>query len=263
MRSNYQFRPNAKLDTIIFDLDDTLISWAAPKIRWENYLKPFFASMRGYLTEQGHEVNGMKLARSFGRHTRDAWAATREDEAFIAVSLGGVIERVLNELGIDTKEVDVDELMRQVDWQPFPGVDLYPDTHAVLDELRERGYKIGLITNAFQPMWMRDAELAAYDLIDRLDARITSGDTGFMKPHPAIFWRMLGMLNSEPDRAMYVGDSPSHDVRGANETGLISVHIDPPHLDKQPKSPLEQPDYTITSLSELLPILDKIANPKS
>lgn len=263
MRSNYQFRPNSQLDTIIFDLDDTLISWANPKIEWRDYLKPFFGSLHSYLKQQGHEVDEKLLATTFGRNTRDAWAATRENEAYIAVSLGGVLARVVEELEISADAIDVDELMRCADWRPFPGVDLYPDTHDVLDELRERGYKIGLITNAFQPMWMRDVELASYDLIDRLDARITSGDTGFMKPHPAIFWRMLGMLDSEPDRAMYVGDSPAHDVRGANETGLISVHIDPPHLDKQPKSPIEQPDFTITTLSDLIPVIDKIVNRKS
>jgi putative hydrolase of the HAD superfamily len=260
MRSNYQFRPNTQLDTIIFDLDDTLISWANPQIEWRDYLKPFFESMEGYLTRQGYHIDGSALAISFGRNTRDAWADTRNHEKHIAVSMGGVLYRVLTELGLDADEIDIDQLMRCADWRPFPGVDLYPDTHAVLDELRERGYKIGLITNAFQPMWMRDKELAHYALIDRLDARITSGDTGFMKPHPAIFWRMLGLLDSEPDRAMYVGDSPAHDVRGANETGLISVHIDPPHLDKKPESPIETANYTISALTDLLTIVENLSS---
>ncbi len=260
MRSNYQFRPNSQLDTIIFDLDDTLISWAKPQIEWNKFLKPMFAKMHAYLVELGYELEQEALARGFGRNTRDAWDHARAHDHHIAVSMGGVLHRALHDLNLPADDIDIEELMRHADWQPFPGVALYPDTHAVLDELRERGYKIGLITNAFQPMWMRDTELVTYDLIDRLDARITSGDTGFMKPHPAIFWRMLGMLDSAPDRAMYVGDSPAHDVRGANETGLISVHIDPPHLDKQPQSPIEQPDYTITTLTDLLPIVERIRN---
>lgn len=258
MRSNYQFRPNSQLDTIIFDLDDTLISWANPQITWRDYLKLFLADMHAYLGGLGYELDKEKLLEGFGRNTRQAWLSAREMDTHIAVSMGGVLHRALSEFGLPADEIDIDALMRHITWRPFPGVNLYADTHTVLDELRERGYKIGLITNAYQPMWMRDAELEHYDLINRLDARITSGDTGFMKPHPAIFWRMLGLLNSEPDRAMYVGDSPSNDVRGANETGLLSVHIDPPHLNKQPQSPIEQPDYTITTLSDLLPILNKL-----
>lgn len=258
MRSNYQFRPNPQLDTIVFDLDDTLISWAKPQISWSDYLKPFFASMTEHLQAQGFAVDGAALATSFGRNTRNAWDYARENDHHVAVSMGGVLYRVLEELGLSADEIDIDQLMRRSNWRPFPGVALYPDTHDVLDEIRARGYKIGLITNAFQPMWMRDIELECYHLLDRLDARITSGDTGFMKPHPAIFWRMLGMLDSAPDRAMYVGDSPAHDVRGANATGMISVHIDPPHLDKQPTSSVEQPDHTITTLSDLLPILKNL-----
>ena len=86
----------------------------------------------------------------------------------------------------------------------------------------------------------------------------TSGDTGFMKPHPAIYWRMLGLLNSTPDRAIFVGDSPRNDIAGANKTGLVSVHVKPPHLNKLPELPIEHADYSITTLSELLPLLEKL-----
>ena len=258
MRSNYQFRPKPALDTIIFDLDDTLISWAEPQMKWGDYLKPFFKSLHLYLDERGHAVEVEKLSDAFSRNTRDAWAHAREYDHHVAVSMGGVLYRALCELELDATQIDIDEMMRSADWKPFPGVAPYPDTHDVLDTLRSRGYRLGLITNAFQPMWMRDAELREYDLIERVDARISSGDTGFMKPHPAIFWRMLGMLDSSPERAMYVGDSPAHDVRGANESGLTSVLIAPPHLDKKPKSAIQKPDFTITKLTELVDIVEGI-----
>lgn len=266
MRSNYHFRPNSQIDTVIFDLDDTLISWENAQMRWSDYIKPLFSKAYLSLTELGYTLDVEEVALTFARKIREASIHAHEQDHYVAVSLGGIIYRVLGEFGLPVDEIDIAALILQLDGQPYPDVDLYPDTHAVLDELRQRGYKIGLITNSLSPMWVRDVELVAYDLIGRFDARITSGDTGFMKPHPAIFWRMLGMLDTTPDRAIYVGDSPTHDIRGANETGLTSIHIDPPHLNKQPKSPIEQPDYTITSLSELLPLLEDLsldANRKS
>ena len=103
------------------------------------------------------------------------------------------------------------------------------------------------------PMWMRDIELAHYGLLDYFDARITSGDTGYMKPHPAIYWRAMGLLDTTPDRAVFVGDRPENDIVGANEVGMVSVLMSPDHLD----IPLNgvEPNYTITRLGQLLPIL--------
>lgn len=258
MRSNYHFRPNSQIDTIIFDLDDTLVSWANAKMAWVDYIKPLFAQAYLHLTKLGYLLNVDDLAHAFDRNIREAMIRAHEQDHFVAVSLGGVIYRVLLEFNLPADDINIGELIDKVRGEPFPDVGLYPDTLAVLDELRERGYKIGLVTNSLSPMWVRDVELAGYGLLDRLDARITSGDTGFMKPHPAVFWRMLGLLNSTPDCAMFVGDSPMHDIRGANEVGLTSVQIDPPHLNREAKRPIEQPDFTITSLSELLSLLENL-----
>ena len=149
----------------------------------------------------------------------------------------------------------------------MPGVVPYPDTVAVLQALREAGYALGLVTNSYFPMWMRDVELEHYQLLDFFDVRITACDAGHLKPHRAIFTRALEHLDTEPERAVFVGDRPEHDIRGANDAGLISVLLDPPQdlgagRDlRQAREYLERdldgvvPDYTITTLSELLPIL--------
>lgn len=252
MRSNYLQQPADTLKAVIFDLDDTLISWATPAQSWPDYLAPAIARMARHLAQVGRPVaNVEQLGRTFGETTRAAWVEARKTH--IGVSLAGVLHRTLAQLGIDSAALDLHALMRAMDWQPMPGVAPYPDAIAVLTELRARGLKVGLITNAFQPMWMRDVELAATGLIDYFDARITSGDTGFMKPHPAIYWRMLGLLDTTPDRAIFVGDSPEHDIHGANTVGMTSVQICPPHLNK-PANGIT-PDHTITTLSELLPIV--------
>ena len=252
MLSNYLMQATPQIEAVIFDLDDTLISWAEPEISWPEYLAPMMQRAATFLSENGAEIDAIKFGVVFGRTVRQAWQTARDNGCNIAVSLAGVLHQTLEQLDIDPDSIDIQALMRAFDWTPMPGVKPYGDTHSVLAELKRRGYKIGLITNAFQPMWMRDTELEHDGLLEFFDARITSGDTGFMKPHPAIYWRMMGMLDVTPDRAMFIGDSPNRDIAGANRSGMVSVMIDPPHLDKVAKSAEETPDYTITTLTELL-----------
>ena len=258
MTSNYLVQASAQIDTVIFDLDDTLINWNTQSISWPEYLAPMLASVVRFLGEQGHQVDGEAFGQRFGRNVRKAWATARAEKTWEAVHMSGVAQTTLRDFAIDPDSINIRELLEAFAWYPMPGVAPFPDTHHVLDTLRAQGYKIGLITNAYQPMWMRDVEIEAFGLMERIDARITSGDTGFMKPHPAIYWRMLGLLDSTPDRAIFVGDSPRNDIAGANKTGLVSVHVKPPHLNKLPELPIEHADYSITTLSELLPLLEKL-----
>jgi putative hydrolase of the HAD superfamily len=85
------------------------------------------------------------------------------------------------------------------------------------------------------------------------DARITSGDTGYMKPHPEIYRRILSLLDVAASQALFVGDRPENDIAGANDSGLVSVLISPAHLNYDLNG--VEPDFTISRLNELLPIL--------
>lgn len=262
MLSNYLMQATPNIEAIIFDLDDTLISWAKPALSWPDYLAPMMKSAVAYLNEQGVETDTATFGATFGRIVRGAWQRSYDEDDTTAVSMAGVLHATLSTLNVDPDSIDIQALMRAFNWYPMPGVKAFPDAIEVLSTLKQRGYKIGLITNAFQPMWMRDAELEEEGLMDFLDARITSGDTGFMKPDPAIYWRMMGMLNTTPDKSMYIGDTPHRDVLGANRSGMVSVLIDPPHLDKPPTTEEEEADYTITALSELFAVLSDLENHK-
>jgi putative hydrolase of the HAD superfamily len=171
-------------------------------------------------------------------------------------SISEMMLQVFENLGLDLDRIDMHEVLLVYDWRPLPGVVPYDDTFEVLEELKCRGYKIGLLTNSFLPMWMRDIELREYGLIDYLDARITAADAGYLKPHPIIYQKTLEMLGMTPEEAVFVGDRPRNDIAGANNFGMISVLMDPPHLNRELEGVI--PDYTISTLSELLPILEAL-----
>lgn len=166
------------------------------------------------------------------------------------------MRQILIDLNVPADQVDMKALMERYNWGVFPGVVPYEDTHDVLEVLHDQKYKIGLVTNSIFPMWMRDVELEEYDLLRFLDARITSGDVGYLKPHPHIYKLILEMLDVRPDQAVFVGDRPKNDIAGANAVGLISVLLVPSHLERELDGVV--PDYTITSLSDLLPLLKEL-----
>ncbi len=244
---------NAPLEAVIFDFDDTLISWAESDKPWWEVVQEASADIPSYLRANNiAQVSDKAYLDAFNTEMRDSWG--KAHETYEGVSFGGVLMRTLDRLEVDGRAADIQAIMRHFNWQPGVGVQPFPDAHDVLDGLRERGLKIGLLTNAWQPMWMREVELEKFGLVGRLDAKITSGDTGYIKPHPAVFWRILGMLNTVPDRAIMVGDNPTADIRGGNFVGMTTVQMKPEHLDRDQQGVV--PDHTITSLSQLLPIVD-------
>lgn len=242
-----------QVDTVLFDLDDTLISWESRALPWHEYVASMLSGAVDYLGSAGQPVDDMApLLGAFSHNLRAAWIDGRQ--TLRAPSFVNVLLQSLQEQAIDVSALDIDAMLGAIEWRPMPGVKPFDDAHDVLDALRERGYRIGLVTNSFQPMWMRDVELTAYELLDRLDARITSGDTGFIKPHPAIYWRILGMLDRTPDRAVFVGDNPQFDIKGAQDTGMPGIYIDRPYLDRDLGDVI--PDHTVTSLTEVLNIVE-------
>ncbi len=246
---------NRRIQAVVFDLDDTLIDWSQPALSWDDYTRPMTARLHAFLSAAGHRLpDGEAFYRCLREEVEKEWQSARAE--WTGPSFREALRRTLHGCDIEASRVDLDELMRAYDWQPMPGVELFDDALHVLQELRRRQYKLGLITNSFLPMWMRDVELRHYQLIDLFDARTTSGDAGYLKPHPAIFLQMLEELGASAERSVFVGDRPLNDIAGANEAGMISVLIVPPHLNREVGE--HRPDHTIRTLSQLFDILQKL-----
>ena len=90
----------------------------------------------------------------------------------------------------------------------------------LLAELRQRGFRLGLLSNA-------DAsEVAAWPespLAGLFDAEIFSCQVGYVKPEPAIYEECLRRLGLVAGECMFVGDGGSNELQGARQVGLYSV----------------------------------------
>jgi putative hydrolase of the HAD superfamily len=100
---------------------------------------------------------------------------------------------------------------------------VYDEVRPLLEALRGRGIKLGVISN-----WTGDLEivLESVALHSSFDFVIDSAHYGYEKPHPEIFNEALRRARVEAHHALHVGDSPGHDVEGALAAGLRAALLD-------------------------------------
>ncbi len=142
-------------------------------------------------------------------------------------------------------EADLDYL-----WQEMGTGRIYPDAVQILSRLTDR-YKLGLLSNADDDDPLIQILLQAGYVFD---AVVTSEEVGVYKPHSAMFARMLQNLNMEPYHVLMVGDSPVSDVMGARQAGITIAWINRKQIALPPDLP--KPDFEVSSLTELIPILE-------
>ena len=106
-------------------------------------------------------------------------------------------------------------------WLESENFELYEDVLPVLKALREAGLRIGLVSNTSRDL----AAFVRHHGLD-VDAWVSSGVHGKVKPSPTIFKAVLELLNVEPEAAVMVGDSPEDDVAGAEALGMQGLLID-------------------------------------
>jgi HAD superfamily hydrolase (TIGR01549 family) len=106
-------------------------------------------------------------------------------------------------------------------WEHAQHFELYEDALPVLELLRERGLKIGLVSNTGRDL---DAFIAHHRL--DVDAAVASGAHGKTKPHESIFRVVLEQLAVDPADAAMVGDSLVDDVEGARALGMRAFLLD-------------------------------------
>ena len=155
-------------------------------------------------------------------------ALGRDDPAFTAryreLMLGDAPQRpyaeVLAELGVDDPDAFMDA--EHEVWRPAHVV--LGSAQAMLEALRSRGIKTGLVANSWpDPPRLLRKDVEAFGLADLLDVLVFSEEVGVSKPQPGIFLRALEQLEVEPFAAMFVGNRLDTDVQGAASVGMSTV----------------------------------------
>ena len=243
--------------TALFDMDDTLIDWSRTPIHaWQEHERNCLRRVWRWLAKHGPVPPHPQLEEAYLNELYASWR--RGKRKMVAPHLADILAHTLHKVGIKDERCDRAKLLAAYGNQPPPGLRAFPDVIPTLKTLQRRGVRFGLITNASQPMSLRDETLRAHGLLDFFpECRIAAADVGYLKPHRAIFEHALALLDIRAEETIYVGDNLVADIHGAQEMGIFAVWRTRPGValpsKNTPMFPIT-PDLIIHSLTELLPL---------
>ena len=199
-------QPGPKIRAITFDVGGTLIE-PYPSVGHVYAEVGARYGLRDRTPDQLLEgfIGAWKVKREFD-YSRAAWLG------LVAAAFGrgtselpeGFFEAVYGRF----EEVDV--------WR------VYPDVQACLERMRDRGLKVGIISNwdeRLRPL------LAKLGLAGFFDDITISCEVGVVKPGGEIFERALGGLGVTAESCLHVGDSHREEVEGAHEAGMTGLLV--------------------------------------
>jgi HAD superfamily hydrolase (TIGR01509 family) len=198
------------LRAVLFDVDFTLAQ-PGPELMPEGYVscgERHGLSLEAKWYEAAREAALVDLKRHPELdHDEEIWVAFTER---IVVGMGGTQPA--------SHEVAVELTSR---WLLHENFELYEDVLPVLEQLREAGLKLGLVSNS-----ARDVRDFARHHALAIDAGISSFHHGKTKPHGSIFKAVLDLLEVAPGDAAMVGDTFEDDIEGALAIGMRAVLVD-------------------------------------
>jgi putative hydrolase of the HAD superfamily len=126
-------------------------------------------------------------------------------------------------LGIRLSDELSDEMAALVQQAWWEGVTVPPATVATLGELRRRGLRLGICSNApYRAVSLR-LQLAHLGLAGLFESVTFSSEVGWRKPAPQIFAAALDRLGVEASVCAMVGDRRREDIAGARAAGMATI----------------------------------------
>lgn len=204
-----------KLDTILFDLDGTLID--SNQLIIDSFKYVF-----------DHELPHIKL-------TNEAY------RSFIGPTLWASFSKY-------EKDKDkVEELVlsyRKHNLAHHDDVLAFDGALSLLKELKQRGYKIGVVSSKMRYLVLRGLKIT--NLMPYVDVVVGMDEVKNHKPHPESL--LLAMQKLKAKQAMYVGDHPN-DIQAGKRAGMYTCAVS---YSWHEGIMNEKPDIVIDNLLQLL-----------
>jgi putative hydrolase of the HAD superfamily len=220
------------VDAVIFDWGGTLTPWHS--------VDP----LGGWLAAVGDPY----LADRLWAAEQDAWLRSVEQHR------SATLAEVFTAAGVEPTEAMVRAFHDW--WEPHTYLD--PDAAQLFDALRERGVRIGILSNTIWPGTEHDRIFERDRVLSRIDGAVYTSEIPWTKPHPEAFRAALSAVEiDDPARAVFVGDRLFDDIHGAKSVGMRAVFVPHSDIPQHQHGPVAgEPDAVIQRLADLLPIID-------
>lgn len=127
---------------------------------------------------------------------------------------------------------------------------LFPDTHELLQALKDARFPLYIITNGFTEI--QEIKMTSSNILHYFEKVYDSDTVGFQKPSSKMFNKVLNDIQAKAHECLMVGDDWEADIEGAAKVGIDQVYFNP----KKKTSP-GKATYEIHSLLEILPLVSK------
>ena len=216
------------IKAVLFDLDGTLV----------NSLEDLAVSANFALQIYGYPIH-----------------ETEKYKYFIGDGLLKLVERTLPEE--DRSKDNINKLFQTV-WKHYSenyvvNTVAYNGIAELLAELKQKGYKLAVVTNKPHEMAVNIVKALLGDVFDMICGKL---DNYPPKPDPALTLKTMNDLGVNPDECVFVGDS-GIDAANAVNAGCIGIGV---LWGFRTKEELlhSGADYIVNNPFEILEILDKI-----
>ena len=227
-----------RIRAIIFDCYSTLID-----IKTNESKEEIFHNLSLYLQYYGVKINAEKLRTALAAEKGKFLSSRGETygETDIEVVFGNILkkERLNNPFLAES----CCRLMRVLSREKFH---LFPDSIPVLEEMKQKGYPLGIVSDAQKVFCLAEGEMLGLNRF--FNCIVMSTQFGFRKPDPRLFTIACTLLGIPPMESVYIGDDPETDVKGAQRVRMQTILLDREkrNEDRQPK-----PDFYAKNLWEV------------
>lgn len=212
-------------DTVLFDFDGTVMDTNEVIIQsWQHTFR----------TLEGKERDVREIIKTFG----EPLALTME-KAFPHIPVKESID-----------------IYRSYHYDNFGQlISLFPGMEELIQELKRRGYKMGLVTSRLRATTIQGLE--KYGIKDYFQTIVTAEDTDKHKPDPEPIYIALNNLGSQAKNSIMLGDT-MFDILCARNAGVKSALVSwAMAVTEEDLTGPNKPDYVIQRAQDLLEIIKK------
>lgn len=215
------------IKAVLFDLDGTLLNRDA--------------SVRKFINGQYE-----RLVEGVGHISKDDYIAR-----FIELDARGyvwkdtVYQQMVNEFKIT--KIHWEDLLNDYIEELKQSCVPFPNLIEMLDELKSKSLKLGMITNGKGKFQMDNIKALGID--QYFDTILVSEWEGLKKPDRRIFEKALQRLNLPASQAMFIGDHPENDVKASMQMGMVGV------WKRDEQWSIVEADYIVNDLIEIVDLV--------
>jgi putative hydrolase of the HAD superfamily len=235
-------------EVILFDLDDTLISFeGTAEPAWEKCCQEFTnkhvvpfdtARLLAVINASRQQFWNDPERSRLGR--RDLPAARRLIVSSALQELNFRDESLSNELA-DSYSCFREHLIH-----------VFPNTLSTLEALKATGIRLGLLTNGTSAA--QRGKLDRFQLGPYFEHILVEGELGYGKPDARIYTDALSLFGVSPQSCWMVGDNLIWDVQAPQTLGIRAIWHDY-RKTGLPSDAVVLPDHTIQDITEILALL--------